>query len=66
MPKQPARDCSDQLFAAQVLVGDSVREPAQVTIRGGKVYVEFDAPDLDSISFALPGMEPIEQGDGNA
>jgi len=38
----------------RVLVGDSVYEEATITVRDGLVYIEFEADDLDNISFSIP------------
>jgi hypothetical protein len=37
----------------KVLVGGSVLQDAQVTIREGVIYIEFDADDLDDIALDL-------------
>lgn len=44
---------SDGAWSRRVLVGDSVFEDAQVTIRDGVLYIEFEADDLGSISLDL-------------
>jgi hypothetical protein len=44
----------DRLLGKQrVVVGDSVFEDAQVTIRENVIYIEFEADDLDSITLDL-------------
>lgn len=37
----------------KVTVGNSVREDADVTIRDGVIYIEFEADDLDDIAVDL-------------
>jgi hypothetical protein len=41
------------LWGIRVLIADSVYEDAQVTVRNGVLYIEFDAEDLESISVDL-------------
>ncbi len=46
-------DIPDTLLSQRVLVGDSVYENAQVTIREDVIYIEFEAEDLDNIMLDL-------------
>ncbi len=47
----PGLDC-------RVLVGESVFEDAELTVRDGHLYVEFTAEDLDDISVDLRALAP--------
>jgi prophage regulatory protein len=42
----------------RVLVGDSVFEDADLTVRDGRLYIEFEADDLDSITVDLRPLNP--------
>jgi hypothetical protein len=49
---------------SRVLVGDSVYEDATLTVNDGRLYIEFDALDLDPITIDvadLPGLESVDQ-----
>lgn len=37
----------------RVLVADSIFEDADITLRDGTLYIEFEADDLDSVSVDL-------------
>ena len=50
-----------KLAAMHILVGDSVYEDAQVTIRDGWLHIEFDADDLDSIALDLRCLTETKQ-----
>jgi hypothetical protein len=39
----------DTSTSTRVLVGDSVYEDATLTLSDGRIYVEFDADDLDNV-----------------
>jgi hypothetical protein len=51
--RKPGSDTSRQ---QRVLVGDSVYEQATITIHDGRLFIEFDSADLDSITVDLRAL----------
>jgi hypothetical protein len=51
----------------RVLVGDSVYEEAMLTVEAGRLYIEFEADDLDNLSFPVAEIpaptDPTTEGD---
>lgn len=45
-----------EMTRTRVMVGDSVYEPATLSITDGRLYVEFDAEDLDNLTFTLADL----------